>query len=186
MPKQKVSEKFLIRQSLKVLRSKGYTDTSMEDIAEACGIKKGSLYHYFKGGKKDILKAVINHVHEYYKSEIFIHAYDKQLGAKQKLQLLANIAENQFFATDSGCLMGNLALETAGNMPEFSKMVQLFFQDWIDAMSHIFQEKYDLPKAEALAKNCVAQIEGSVMMMRLFNDISFLKQTHQDIIQLID
>ena len=186
MPKQKVSEKFLIRQSLKVFRSKGYADTSMEDIATACGIKKGSLYHYFKGGKKDILKAVINHVHEYYKTEIFIHAYDKQLGGKQKLQLLANIAENQFFTTDSGCLMGNLALETAGNMLDFSKMVQLFFQDWIDAMTHIFKEKYDVQTAQILAKNCVAQIEGAVMMMRLFNDTNFLTYTHQNIIQLLD
>ncbi len=74
----------------------------------------------------------------------------------------------------------------AGNMPDFSKMVQLFFQDWIDAMTHIFKEKYELQTAQTLAKNCVAQIEGAVMMMRLFNDTSFLTHTHQNIIQLLD
>lgn len=181
MPKQKVSLKYIIKQSLQVFQSQGYYSTSMRDIAAACGVLKGSLYHYFRS-KEELLKRVIEHVHDYYNQEVFIHAYKTDLTGKEKLQLLANISEHHFFSSDSGCLMGNLALEMAGNVPEFSVMVKRFFEDWIKAMAHIFEEKYSRAEALQLAQKSVAAIEGAVMMMRLFNNPQFLRQAHQQIL----
>jgi AcrR family transcriptional regulator len=43
--------------ALKLFREKGYHATSMQDIAAAVGLYKGSLYHYI-GGKEDLLVAV--------------------------------------------------------------------------------------------------------------------------------
>jgi TetR/AcrR family transcriptional regulator, cholesterol catabolism regulator len=40
--------------ALRLFREKGYHGTSMQDIAEAVGLYKGSLYHYI-GGKEDLL-----------------------------------------------------------------------------------------------------------------------------------
>ena len=47
MPRQKVDEKTIIKEALKLFRQKSYHATSMADIALACGLLKGSLYHYF-------------------------------------------------------------------------------------------------------------------------------------------
>ncbi len=182
MPKQKTNAKFIIKQSLKVFRNKGYHSTSMADIAKACGLLKGSLYHYFKS-KESLMTAVIEHLHNFYKKEVFAQAYDEELGAKQKLQLLIDISERQFFSSESGCLMGNLALETVSTVPEFSEKVKQFFQDWMDAMTHIFAEKFPLAQAKQLGRESVAAIEGAIMMMRLFNDRQFLIQAHQTILQ---
>jgi len=182
MPKQKANAKFIIKQSLKVFRNKGYHSTSMADIAKACGLLKGSLYHYFKS-KEALMSAVIEHLHSFYNREVFSQAYNKELGAKQKLQLLIDISERQFFSAESGCLMGNLALETVSTVPEFSEKVKKFFQDWMDAMTHIFLEKYPLAQAQQLGKECVAEVEGAIMMMRLFDDRQFLIRAHQIILQ---
>jgi AcrR family transcriptional regulator len=43
--------------ALRLFREKGYHATSMQDIAEAVGLYKGSLYHYI-GGKEDLLARV--------------------------------------------------------------------------------------------------------------------------------
>src|SRR5205823_9853506 len=43
--------------ALRLFREKGYHATSMQDIAEALGLYKGSLYHYI-GGKEDLLVQV--------------------------------------------------------------------------------------------------------------------------------
>src|SRR5438874_7526060 len=40
--------------ALRLFREKGYHATSMQDIAAAVGLYKGSLYHYI-GGKEDLL-----------------------------------------------------------------------------------------------------------------------------------
>ncbi len=182
MPKQKVSSKYVLKQSLKVFRSKGYNHTSMVDIAEACGLKKGSLYHYYRS-KEELMKAVIEHMHEYFKKEAFIHAYDEQLGVHQKFQLLADITESQYFASEYGCLFGNLALETAGVIPELFAKVKAFFEDWIAALTHVFSTKFTPEKAKVLAEESVAEIEGAVMMMRIFNNKDFLKRANERILQ---
>ncbi len=182
MPKQKVSSKYVLKQSLKVFRSKGYNHTSMVDIAEACGLKKGSLYHYYKS-KEELMKAVIEHMHEYFTREAFVHAYDEQLGAKQKFQLMADISETQYFASEYGCIFGNLALETAGVIPELFEKVKAFFEDWIAALSHVFSSKFSPEKAKELAEESVAEIEGAVMMMRIFNNKDFLKRANARILQ---
>src|SRR5207248_10257017 len=43
--------------ALRLFREKGYHATSMQDIAVAVGLYKGSLYHYI-GGKEDLLVEV--------------------------------------------------------------------------------------------------------------------------------
>ena len=43
--------------ALRLFREKGYHATSMQDIASAVGLYKGSLYHYI-GGKEDLLTRV--------------------------------------------------------------------------------------------------------------------------------
>ena len=53
--------------------------------------------------------------------------------------------EAQFFNSDSGCLMGHLALEVAGGtMPEFIPLVRAFFDEWINSLYHLFTNEYYL------------------------------------------
>lgn len=46
-----------------LFREKGYGGTSMEDIAQALGILKGSLYYYMNS-KEDLLFEIVSAVHE--------------------------------------------------------------------------------------------------------------------------
>src|SRR5690606_18941267 len=45
--------------ALRLFREKGYHATSMADISEACGLLKGSIYHYFPG-KKELAAAALD------------------------------------------------------------------------------------------------------------------------------
>jgi len=54
-PRERSEEVY--RAALRLFREKGYHATSMQDIAEAVGLYKGSLYHYI-GGKEDLLVQV--------------------------------------------------------------------------------------------------------------------------------
>lgn len=46
-----------------IFHRRGYADTSVEDIADAVGILKGSLYHYIDT-KEDLLFSILHEVHE--------------------------------------------------------------------------------------------------------------------------
>ena len=45
--------------SAQIFRVRGYTDTTMNHIAEAAGIKAASIYYYFKS-KDEIVEEVLN------------------------------------------------------------------------------------------------------------------------------
>ncbi len=53
-PRPTAREEQITRAALRLFRQKGYHATSMQDIADAVGLYKGSLYHYI-GGKEELL-----------------------------------------------------------------------------------------------------------------------------------
>ena len=48
MPVQKTTKDQIIIKSIEVFLKQGYYKTSMSDLAEACGLQKGSFYYHFK------------------------------------------------------------------------------------------------------------------------------------------
>jgi AcrR family transcriptional regulator len=176
VPKQKVDESFIILQSLKLFRKQSYYHTSMSDIASACGLQKGSFYHYFPS-KEELMKKVIITVHQYFKDTVFFHAYDKKKSPTKRLELLFESAEKIFMDDETGSLMGNVGVETALMIPEFADLVKQFFTDFFHAVKTIYLDKYSEEIANELAERSVAEIEGSLMFARVFNDHSFLKNS---------
>jgi TetR/AcrR family transcriptional regulator, cholesterol catabolism regulator len=53
----------VLEAAARVFHEKGYESTSIQDIAEAVGILKGSLYYYIRS-KEDLLYEIIKDVHE--------------------------------------------------------------------------------------------------------------------------
>ena len=53
------SRRLILDHAARLLRSNGYHQTSLREIAEAVGIRKASLYHHFRS-KEEIVEAVVN------------------------------------------------------------------------------------------------------------------------------
>ena len=49
----------IIQTAAQIFRQKGYHAASMQDIADAVGLQKASLYHHV-AGKQDILAAILD------------------------------------------------------------------------------------------------------------------------------
>jgi TetR/AcrR family transcriptional repressor of nem operon len=185
MPKQKVDEQFIITQSLKLFREKSYHTTSMADIARACGLLKGSLYHYFDS-KEDLMKRVIRQVHNYFREEVFSVAYDNDMDAASRMKELIKRSENVFIHRETGAVLGNVGVETALVEPEFAEIIRQFFKDFFDAIKNIYLAKYPEEIASELAERSVAEVEGAISLSRIFNDKSYLKNTHKRILHRIE
>ena len=54
--------KLIMAEAERLFRERGYADTSMDDIAQAVGLLKGSLYYYMNS-KEDLLYRIVNDVH---------------------------------------------------------------------------------------------------------------------------
>lgn len=185
MAKQKVDEQLIIKESLKLFRSKSYHTTSMSDIAKACGILKGSLYHYFSS-KEELMMKVIEMVHNFFKVEVFSIAYNEELDVYERMEKMMARAERIFIDQETGNVDGNIGVETALVIPEFRPIIQAFFGDFIEAIKHLYLSEFDEGKANGLAIRAVSEIEGSLMLSRVFNDKIYLQKTLKRLIKRIE
>jgi len=181
MPIVKVSQEYILKQALQVFRQKSYYNATMADIAEACGLLKGSIYHYFPG-KEALMKEVLKTAHHYFQVKVFDHAYNENISGREKLKLMLQNIESIFIEDETNCIMGNIGVETCRVIPEFSGLIQEFFNAWIGAFTHVYKEKYSASKAREVAEFSVAEIEGSVMLARIFNEPKYLKDAHKRVL----
>lgn len=177
MPIVKVTQEYILKQALQVFRQKSYYNATMADIAEACGLLKGSIYHYFPS-KEALMKEVLKTAHHYFQVKVFNIAYQKNLPARERMQMMLKNIEAIFIDNETNCIMGNIGVETSRLIPEFSELIQEFFNNWIDAFTEVYKEKYAEAKAREVAEFSVAEIEGSVMLSRIFNNPKFLRDAH--------
>jgi TetR/AcrR family transcriptional repressor of nem operon len=179
VPKQKVSIDYILKQSLRLFRKKSYHNTSIADIAEACGLLKGSLYHYFPS-KEALMSAVIKYAHSYFQKEVFSIAYQENLSPQEKIELM--FKKSQKALLSDGDIMGNIGVETARVIPEFSDSIRIFFEEWIKSVKTVFSEITNDEDAQKLAEQTVAEFEGAVMMSRIFRDPKFVHNAYERLI----
>lgn len=180
MPVQKVTREDIIAHSRKLFQVKSYHQTSMADIAQACGLLKGSLYHHFSS-KEELMKEVIESVHQYFKKEIFSLAYDMELSMEARLKKMIKTSEKILIGKEGGDVMGNIGVETAIVVPEFAAMIQAFFTDWIKALEHVFKLEFSNKQAKEMAEQAAMEIEGAMVMRRIYQDPKYLKRAYKRI-----
>ena len=182
MPVQKVSRNDIVVQALKLFRSRGYHKTTMAELGEACGLLKGSIYHYFSS-KEALMMEVLTFLRSYYQENVFAIAYQDDKTPLQRLKELGQHSQEIFIRGEGACLMGNIAMETIEVVPEFHPVLKGFFDDWVQALAHIFSSCYSPKAATFFARESVCAIEGAAMMMRIYKDPDFVKKAHEMILK---
>lgn len=183
MAKQKVDKQQIIKDALIVFKNQGYHKTTMADVGKACGLLKGSIYHYFNS-KEELMSDVLEFLSNYYHTKLFSIKNNQETSPEEKIKFLIEKSEELFLKDKGGCLMASIGLETVHVIPKFTNQIKLFFNDWINCFEQIFLEIYSETKAKELAEMGVAQIEGAVLLMQIFQNEEYLHKAHQHILQL--
>lgn len=185
MPKQKVNKEYVVHQALKMFRKKSYHQATMANIGEAVGLLKGSIYHYFES-KEQLMKAVMEYVHKFFQDQVFMHAYDKSLPARERMEKMMAVTEHVFLGSEKGNIMGNMGLETAHVNPEFQEHIQVFFKQYMKALKTIYAEYHPEDKAQELAEQAIAEMEGSLMLSRIFNKREYFLKANKRAVERLE
>jgi TetR/AcrR family transcriptional repressor of nem operon len=175
MAKPKIDRKTLLKNSLSVFKSKGYTATTMSDLANANGLLKGSMYHYIESKEKLMLE-VLNSLMQHYINKIFVTAYDEELSPYDRLFLLSKRAEEIFIFEDAGNFFANIGLETKNLNLGFTEVIKDFFEKWIATVEYVYSFVLDKEDAKVKAESVVAEIEGAVILMKVMDDAGHLRR----------
>jgi TetR/AcrR family transcriptional repressor of nem operon len=162
----------ILEKAIDLFTAKGYYNTSMADLADACNLQKGSFYHYFSD-KETLMKEAIFEISTRFSQKTLSAAYDLSLSPTERLFeiLHRNVPE---LLKHYGCFIGNSALETANTEMAFRNLISDFFTKWINALALVYQTKYESEISNQMALQTVQEVEGAIMMMRVYRDESYL------------
>lgn len=121
-PKQHDPAAF-IDSAMRVFWSHGYEGTSINDLVQATGINRGSIYAGFDG-KRGIFLAALDHYDELY-VERYLARLTAEHGPKDAIIAAFRAAAGQVASPESpaGCLVVNSAVELAPHDPEIAAVV---------------------------------------------------------------
>jgi TetR/AcrR family transcriptional regulator, transcriptional repressor for nem operon len=112
----------LLDAALTVIRTKGYTATTVHDICTEAGLSKGAFFHHFSS-KEDLAVAAANHWSE--TTAAFFATAPYHSSADPLDRVLAYVAFRkeliQGALPEFTCLVGTMAQETYGTNPAIQK-----------------------------------------------------------------
>lgn len=172
MRDSKTTRDRLLNETARLVEKQGFGPTSVNDVLQAVGIKKGTLYYHFPG-KDELGLAVLERARD-----DFLAFLDSALDTPTPMEALerffkAALQKHRKTGFVGGCLWGNTALEMSDSSPVYTAFVGKVFEEWICRIERVIhsgqqagQIRTDLSAAE-LARLVVAGIEGGIMMSRL-------------------
>src|SRR5471030_2695256 len=92
-----------------VFRLHGFEGASLARICEGTGLGKGSIYHFFPGGKEEMAAAVLDEIDTWFRDQVFVplrQGTDVQLGVEHMFRAVGNY----FLSGRKVCLVGVFAL----------------------------------------------------------------------------
>lgn len=175
----------IIKHAIPVFKQRGFGATSIADVASACGVLKGSLYHHF-ASKDELMLETLNYLRLYFNEKVFSIAYHANWDLKKRLERLARKSEEQFLEGPGGCFMAMIGTETVVSNPDFNNIIKGFFEDWKAAFVYLYRQVSSGKVASDLAQNAIMLIEGAVLMMRIHNNPDYLTSVQQKLVVEFD
>ncbi|RUR13212.1 TetR/AcrR family transcriptional regulator [Legionella sp. km772] len=174
----------------RLIQQMGYNAFSYKDIAREIGIKTSSI-HYYYPSKEDLGLAVIEWQINYLSPLLEKIKSNKQLSLQEKLEDLVNLIFSLTLEDEMKMCLGGMLASDVLSLPDKIKMKTRYFfnllEQWITEI--LTMEAYDkqgngLYSESNLPKYILMQLEGSLLMARLYNDLSYAKLLKQFIQKL--
>ena len=160
--------KDVIAMLAEIFREHGYDGASLSLITEKTGLGKGSLYHFFPGGKEEMAEAVLSDIAAWFRTHIFDALREGEDPAEAIEAMFAGV-DSYFRQGRRLCLMG--VIGTSGAHDRFARDLNGYFTDWRTELAATL-ERAGAPAAEcsALAEEIVGGIQGALILARSLDD----------------
>jgi len=156
----------LIDAAIGLMRQGGLAAAGMNEIVAASGAPKGSLYHYFPDGKRQVAVEALRH----YRARVHDALEASLASAKRprdKVRALFRALERRLADADyrQSCAVGTVTLDLDAELEAVRLVAHEAFDDWRETIARHF----DIPdrrRREAFAGFVLTAIEGGYLRGR--------------------
>jgi AcrR family transcriptional regulator len=162
-----------VERSLEVFWKKGLAATSMQDLAEATGVLRGSLYNAY-GGKEPLFLAAYAH----YRDLVLQEAREALAKPTPEKALRAFFDFTIGSMTQGTPARGCLTTKTATDERVVSETVQAALREFLESLEALVHER--LARPDAAERLAVAPSEAARLVVTLSRGIVVMERIHHD------
>jgi TetR/AcrR family transcriptional regulator, lmrAB and yxaGH operons repressor len=157
-----------------VFREHGYEGASLSLIERRTGLGKGSLYHFFPGGKEEMALAVLNDIDAWFELHMFAPLREAA-DAPAAIGAMFRTCIDYFHSGERICLLGIFAL--CDMRDRFPVPIDAYFSAWESALASALRRCAKARReANSLAQDVVAGIQGALVISRSHNNVIIFKR----------
>ncbi|MBC8098782.1 MAG: TetR/AcrR family transcriptional regulator [Armatimonadetes bacterium] len=172
-----------------LLELQGYAATGLNQIIKESGSPKGSLYHYFPGGKEELTAQAIQQV-----AQVVLKRIEDSMAAVDDSpaeairDFLRNVAYNvELSGYRAGGPITTVALETAATNERLRDACAAIYLSWQRAFAARLQAGGITPlRAERLAMLIISTLEGGILLCRVQRSRAPLEAAAEELYTLIN
>jgi TetR/AcrR family transcriptional regulator, lmrAB and yxaGH operons repressor len=146
--------------------SRGLSATSFSDVLADSGAPRGSIYHHFPGGKKQLAEDAIGWTSEQVLAHL--HACPSSSPSGVLAWFIDLWRQSvQASAGSSGCPVAGIAIDTGSADNDLIGAARAAFTDWTALLAHQLQATgVPVPRARPIATAALAAMEGALILCR--------------------
>jgi len=156
----------MISAALDLLRRSGLAGAGINQIVDASQAPKGSVYHYFPGGKHELIATALSEA-ERSLGEGFTNIFGQSIPIGQKVRTLFSKTGARLEASEftEGCPVGAVTLDLDADCSVLRPVCQRVFDTWVGCIAAGLAE---VPEAERrpVAHLILATLEGALILSR--------------------
>jgi AcrR family transcriptional regulator len=164
-----------------LIRERGAHATAISDVLEHSGAPRGSAYHYFPGGRTQLLCEAVDYAGEHVAAII-----TEANGSLELLDELIDKYRQQLLTSDfrAGCPVVAVSVE-ADEAPVIERAAAVFDR-WTDLIAQRFvTDGIGSDRATELAVFATSAIEGAILLARVRRDLAPLDAAHRQLRNVI-
>jgi TetR/AcrR family transcriptional repressor of nem operon len=190
--KAEKTKQYIVEKTAPIFNTKGYAGTSLNDMINATGLTKGSIYGNFVN-KDDVALAAfdfnLKQVDNVIRDEM-----SKCSTYREKLLVYTKVYENflEFPFPEGGCPVLNTAVEADDTHPPLRERASEAIINWKNMITKLIQKgignnefRTDV-EPEEVALTIIATIEGAIMITKLTGKLNYRRAIMKSVDTMIN
>jgi TetR/AcrR family transcriptional repressor of nem operon len=190
MTKGEQTRKKIVQAAAPIFNQHGYEGSSLNDLMEATGLKKGGIYRHFSS-KEELAAEAFDYTWEAAWNARLLHVDEKKSGIAKLKQLIANFVDYRS-PVAGGCPILNTATDTDDGNPVLRARAAKALRSWLTRLQAIVEEAQESGETrpgvdpKVVSTLMVASLEGALMMSRLQRNDEALRRVQSHLNQYLD
>lgn len=190
MTKGQQTRRKIVEAAAPIFNKKGYEGSSLRDLMQATGLRKGGIYRHFSS-KEELAAEAFDYAWDTAWKSRLGHVDEKVHGIEQLKQLIANFIEHRS-PVGGGCPILNTAVDADDGNPVLRARVAKALRSWLARLENITQQARRRGETrpgvdpKAVATLIVSSLEGALMISRVERNDDALRRVREHLYRYLD